>query len=303
MGVAGRIELARQALRSYRTNWLRATVHKSIGWVRSRLQRNLPDPFAYRLSARRQFISPAIARTPAVIVVSHDWTRTGAPILILSAISELERTYPNVTILLGPGFVIDEFRRRSEKRWALRWRGPGRVGAASGPQRRIPAQLIPRQEAGPDGARIPRSSGSAFLTGPARGAGRPMGPARRGPWRRRTGTTGRGSAVYGVPRRRLHGPRSGPARSSVAVTSPTVRFPIHGKTSTSVRCNTVSAWLLAHAGDCLANHSRATASKPLAWASTRARCLATVNLRVSSGWRIWRLPIISRKRSGTLKQK
>jgi len=48
-----------------------------------------------------------------VLVVSHEASRTGAPILSLNIIHELKKKYNVVTVLLGKGDLVDEFKRHS----------------------------------------------------------------------------------------------------------------------------------------------------------------------------------------------
>ena len=50
----------------------------------------------------------------SVLVVSHDASRTGAPILCLNIARELRTKYNVVTLLLGGGSLVEEFRRNSD---------------------------------------------------------------------------------------------------------------------------------------------------------------------------------------------
>jgi len=62
-------------------------------------------------SGRIEGISPT---RKTVLVVSHEASRTGAPILSLNIVRELKKKYNVITLLLGGGAIVDDFRHFSD---------------------------------------------------------------------------------------------------------------------------------------------------------------------------------------------
>lgn len=77
--------------------------------------RSAPEDLASSRVASKQ-INPSKRLDPSkqtVMLVTHDATRTGAPVLALNAAWELSQTYNVVSVVLGDGPLIDDFRETS----------------------------------------------------------------------------------------------------------------------------------------------------------------------------------------------
>ena len=63
------------------------------------------------LPAKRRAAAILDARKKTILVVSHEATRTGAPILALNIVQQLSARYNVVSLILGGGELADDFRR------------------------------------------------------------------------------------------------------------------------------------------------------------------------------------------------
>ncbi len=79
--------------------------------VTGRKEGRIPAPPSLEYSGALNSLDP---ERKTVLVVSHEASRTGAPILSLNIVRELKKKYNVITLLLGGGAIVDDFRRTSD---------------------------------------------------------------------------------------------------------------------------------------------------------------------------------------------
>ena len=146
--VDGAVHFPRAASRSLRWPFMRVTFHKNgrpRGWLRRLgfqskatvdVRKTVSPTTDGRVAPDGQEVDPAPGerrsvqteggpgsvfddRKATILIVSHEASRSGAPILALNLVQKLSARYNVVTLILGPGELLDEFRRAAALLFAI----------------------------------------------------------------------------------------------------------------------------------------------------------------------------------------